>query len=344
MIRWFEENGLQSDVVVSSRVRLARNLRNYNFSPKLADVDARVMVNHLKEKIATLDCVAGFNQYDFSELDDCQKHAMKERHVISNYLLGQNTAAGFVSSDEDISIMFNEEDHIRIQGFDAGMNIKSVYDKVNKIDDSLGDVLDYAYDKKYGYLTTCPSSVGTGMRVTYMLHLPALTMTNRISGIATEVGRFGMMLRSVFWDNNSDGYGDIYKLTNQLTLGLTEQEAMDNLNHIANQIILQERAIRKQYIASKKIEVLDSVYRSYGLLKYARKLSQKDGMILLSQIRMGLAEKLIHMETEEEFSIYQLMIGIQPANLMLISEEELSFEALEERRAQFIREHLPLIQ
>lgn len=343
MIRWFEENGLQSDVVVSSRVRLARNLRSYNFSPKLTDADARVMVHYLKKKIASLDCVAGFNSYDFSELDDCQKHAMKERHVISNYLLGQNTAAGFVSSDENISIMLNEEDHIRIQGFEAGMNIKSIYNKVNKIDDFLGDVLDYAYDKKYGYLTTCPSSVGTGMRVTYMLHLPALTISNRISGIATEVGRFGMMLRSVFWDNNSNGYGDIYKLTNQLTLGLNEQEAMDSLNHIANQIILQERAIRKQYIANKKMDMLDSVYRSYGLLKYARKLSQKDGMILLSQIRMGLAEKLIHMETQENFSIYQLMIGIQPANLMLMSEEELSLDDLEEYRAKFIRDNLPSI-
>jgi len=344
MIRWFEENGPEGDVVVSSRVRLARNLRSYNFSPKLTDADARVMVNHLIEKIAPLDCMAGYNQYDFKELDDCQKQAMKERHVISNYLLGQNTAAGFVSPDEDISVMLNEEDHIRIQGFGSGMCLKNVYEKVNKLDDSLGEALTYAYDHKYGYLTTCPSSVGTGMRVTYMLHLPALSISNRIGGIAAEVGRFGMMLRIAYWDNNSNGYGDIYKLTNQVTLGLTEQEAMDNLNHIANQIIAQERSLRKQYVLNRRVDTLDSVYRSYGLLRYARKLSLKDGMILLSQIRMGLAEELVQIEAAEEFSVYQLMIGIQPANLMLMHNEKLSLEALEECRAQFIRDNLPIIR
>ena len=332
MLRWFEENGRESDVVISSRVRLARNIRDYNFSLKLTDDDARKMVNDLTAEIGKLEAVKDYSSYDFARLDDYQKMAMKERHVISDFLLGQKVAAGFVSKEEDVSIMLNEEDHIRIQAYASGMNMEKAFELADKM-----------YDEKYGYLTTCPSNVGTGMRASYMLHLPALSSNNRISGLAAEVGRFGLVMRGVLGDS-SRSYGDIYQLSNQITLGISEKEIIDNLSHIANQIISQERALRRQYVINRKLSALDAVYRSYGVLRYARKMSLKDAMLLLSQVRLGLAQGLIMTDSENEFCVYQLMIGIQPANLALMNENELSEEELEEYRAKFIRDNLPVIR
>lgn len=343
MLRWFEENGSDSDVVISSRVRLARNVVPYNFSLKLSEPDARKMVDEAAGKIRQLEIMADYSTYDFKDLDVYQKTAMKERHVISDFLLGQKTAAGFVSPDENMSIMLNEEDHIRIQAYEAGMNMKAAYEAADRMDDRIGAVLDYAYDSKYGYLTTCPSNVGTGMRASYMMHLPALSANNRITGLAAEIGRFGLVLRGIYGEG-SKSMGDIYQVSNQITLGLSEEEVIDNLNHISRQIIEQERTLRRQFITRKKMSALDAVYRSYGVLKYARKLSLKDGMLLLSELRLGLSEGLIKTASGAGCCIYQLMIGIQPANLQLMTESELEGEELDMQRSQFIRDNLPLIQ
>jgi protein arginine kinase len=343
MLRWFEENGENSDIVISSRVRLARNIEKYNFSLKLSDDDARTMVNEVCDKLHCIKELSSYNSYDFQDLDIYQKVAMKERHVISNFLLNQDVAAGMVSPDENVSIMINEEDHIRIQAYVAGMDMMKAYNMADKIDDSIGKVLNYAYDDKYGYLTTCPSNVGTGMRASYMMHLPGLAGGNRIAGLATEIGRFGLVLRGIFGEG-SRSLGDIYQISNQVTLGLSEREIIENLDNITEQIIRQERAIRKQYVTKKKMTALDGVYRSYGVLKYARKVSLKDGMVLLSQLRLGLSEGLVKLASGSDCSTYQLMIGIQPANLQLMSGHELTEEEVDIQRSQFIRDNLPLIQ
>lgn len=342
MLRWFEQNGKNGDVVISSRVRLARNLKNYNFSLKLNGTDARKMVYEISDALKGEEELLGFNQYDFDNLESCQREAMKERHVISGYLFHQSVAGGFVSPDEDISIMLNEEDHIRIQAYRPGMDMYCAYEAADRLDDCIGKVLDYAYDEKYGYLTTCPSNVGTGMRVSYMCHLPALAWNNRINGIAAEIGRFGLVMRSVYPEGNY-GMGDIYQISNQITLGVSEKEIIENLTNIVQQIVSQERLLRKQLEEKRRLSVLDGIYRSYGILKYARKVSLKDGLMLLSQLRLGLSEGLVKTAEERDYAVYQLMIGIQPANLEMLASHELSEEELEVARAQFIRDNLPSI-
>jgi len=339
MSRWFEETGKDGDVVISSRVRLARNIADYNFSLKLDDKDAKKLIKETSDKIDNIKELEKYAYYNFDSLDDYQKMAMKERHVISEYLLGQELAAGYVSSQENVSIMLNEEDHIRIQTYSTGMDLDKCYKMADTIDDYLGAELNYAYDVKYGYLTTCLSSVGTGMKTSYMLHLPALTDYSRIAGLASEVGRFGLVLRSVYSDGIKS-YGDIYQISNQVTLGVSEGEIIDNITHITKQIVDQERSMRKQFINEKKVNALDNVYRSYGVLKYARKLTLTDAMVLLSQIRLGIATGLIKPEASDNYNVYQLMIGIQPGNLELMGDEELDDEELDVRRASFIRENL----
>jgi len=211
MLRWFEQNGPEGDVVISSRVRLARNLKDYNFSLKLDTPDAHKMIGEAAQKLRVLPEFKDFHEYHFDNLEEVQREAMKERHVISPFLLSQSVAGGFVSSNEDLSIMLNEEDHIRIQAYRAGMDMERAYEAADHIDDCIGAVLPYAYDTQYGYLTTCPSNVGTGMRVSYMCHLPALAWNNKIQGIAAEIGRFGLVMHSVYSDGNKSA-GDIYQI------------------------------------------------------------------------------------------------------------------------------------
>lgn len=343
MLRWFEDNGKDSDVVISSRVRLARNVKGYKFSYMLETEEETELKNTIMKKLDSVKSLNKYNSYDFDNLDIYQKMAMKERFVISDYLQQQEIAAGLVSPQEDISIMVNEEDHIRIQAYVAGMNINKAFTLVDKKDDEIGQVLDYAYNERYGYLTTCLSNVGTGMRASYMMHLPALSGNNRISGLVSEVGRFGLTLRAVEGDNNR-ALGDVYQLSNQVTLGKTEKEIMDNLSNIARQIVKQERNLRQQYIEQRRIQVQDLTYRSYGILKYARKVSLKDGMLLLSQLRLGLSTGLIKSVEDIGSSIYQLMIGIHPANLLMLSDRDCDAEQLDIARADFIRDNIPTIQ
>ena len=268
MLRWFEQNGPEGDVVISSRVRLARNLKDYNFSLKLDTPDAHKMIGEAAQKLRVLPEFKDFHEYHFENLEEVQREAMKERHVISPFLLSQSVAGGFVSSNEDLSIMLNEEDHIRIQAYRAGMDMERAYEAADHIDDCIGAVLPYAYDTQYGYLTTCPSNVGTGMRVSYMCHLPALAWNNKIQGIAAEIGRFGLVMHSVYSDGNKSA-GDIYQISNQITLGVTEKELIENITNIVQQIVTQERILRNRLKEKQKISVLDGIYRSYGILKYA---------------------------------------------------------------------------
>ncbi|MDD6797148.1 MAG: hypothetical protein PUE71_02530 [Clostridia bacterium] len=339
MTRWFEENGPNGDVVISSRVRLARNITEYNFSLKLDEKSAERMIGDTLEKLKGIKELNNYTEFDFKNLNECQRHAMEERHAISRFLMEQKNAAGLVSPNEDISIMLNEEDHIRIQCFTAGMNMPLVYDKASQMDDLIGSSVDYAYHPKYGYLTTCPSSVGTGMRASYMLHLPALSGMGQLAGIMNEVGRFGLSMSSVFGEGSSSP-GDIYRISNQTTLGLTEKELIDNLDNIVKQIIDQERMGRQQYIKQRRVTAEDAAYRSYGVLKYARKLSLKDALVLLSELRMGMFLGLFEENENNDFSIYQMMIGIQPYSLQL-ERGKLSQEELEVARSEFVRENLP---
>lgn len=342
MTRWFERNGPKGDVVVASRVRLARNRSDYVFSVKLEGGDARRMIDETLAVIDGLDGFDGYIHYDFKDLNECQKRAMEERHCISGFLAGQVQAAGLVSSEEEISIMLNEEDHIRIQSYRAGMDFGSAYEKAEAVDDMLGNVIPYAYHPRYGFLTTCPSNAGTGLRASCILHLPALTGIGQIQNMMREVARFGLSLKGAYGEGGSCP-GDIYTISNQTTLGVSEQEIIENLENIVGQIVDQERITRDKYVKTKKLLAEDTAYRSYGVLKYARRLSLKDALVLLSELRMGLALGLFSSQEEADFNVYQMMIGVQPNNLQLLKGEELGGDELDVQRACFIRDNLPMI-
>lgn len=342
MLRWFEEPGVRNDVIISSRIRLARNISAYPFSVKMSSEQAERMLAYAGKIMLKLPEVSGYRDYILDELDATQKGALVERNVISGYLAKQDKAMFFVSEDEKNTIMLNEEDHIRIQCVETGMNLENAFKRVNILDNVIGEKLEYAYDDNFGYLTTCPSNVGTGMKASCVLHLPALVNSKKIQNLITEVSHFGINMKGLYGEDGS-GCGHMYQISNQKTMGQSEEEIISNLESIVKQISEQEKECRRQIMKNDRMKLEDEIYKSYGILKYARRLKYQDAMLFLSELRLGVSLGIIKFQEGADIIVYQLMIGIQPANLKSISGRAVTESELEELRAEFIRENLPLI-
>lgn len=342
MLRWFEQIGECSDVVLSSRVRLARNLNQYRFSYKISEDESEALITEVKNSFSKEKKLKNYQYIDLKDIEEIQKEAYCERHVISSFLKRQSQGAAYVSMDERMAIMVNEEDHIRIQSFMPGMDIHAAFEAANEMDDMLAKKFDYAYDENFGYLTTCPSNVGTGMKASYTLHLPALSNSRKIQGLVNELGHFGLAIRPVY-SNKGNAEAHLYQIYNQRTLGQTEEEILENLSSIVSEIIEQERKGRQYFIRKERLRIEDEVYKSYGLLCYSRKMSLSDARLLLSRLRMGITCDLIRLSEEQPFCTYQMLMGIMPANLSIAAGVMADEQELDVLRASFIRENIPLL-
>jgi protein arginine kinase len=345
MLKWFEKGINSNDVVISSRVRLARNNSQYNFPSKLSKDDANSIINDAKEVVlGTNDNTKSFfNFIDMSQIPSLDKVAMMERHVISpNFIRMPIPTALLLSEDESISIMINEEDHFRIQSITNGFNLDEALVNANRIDDLLEERISYAYDKKIGYLTACPTNVGTGLRASYMIHVPALETTGKLQFILDAIGKFGITVRGIYGEG-SKARGNVFQISNQITLGHTENEIIDNLKSVTSQIVEQERALREKLLKEKRLKFEDAVFRSYGTLANARILSSKEAMTLLSDIKLGYELGILKSEADKQINIYGFMTSIQPANLQKKIKKELKLEERDIERATYLRNNLPKI-
>ena len=340
-MKWYDDSGNNKDVVISSRIRLARNLKNYPFSSKLSNEQASSILEEVNKGIPNLESKLSkkINGYALNSLNDIDKEAMIERHVISPELANKNQKAGLlVSEDEKISVMVNEEDHLRIQSITNGMNIEEAYITANVADDIMSEYLNYAFHEKYGYLTCCPTNLGTGLRASYMLFLPALSISKKITKLAEELSKFGITLRGTYGEGTKT-IGHLYQISNQKTLGRTEEEIIAGLNKIVEQVVTQERNQREYIIKNNYHEIQDQIYRSYGVLKYARQLSSDDTLALLSQLKLGVDTNLIKLEST--CNVYELMVATQPGNLQNNAKEEFDSSQRDRYRANYIRDNLP---
>lgn len=338
MNKWYEMNSKNDDVVVSSRIRLARNLANYRFADRISAEEAVELIENVSEAVKK-KYDGEFNCILMKDCSENKKKALKEKRQISNALVNRKDSAVLLSSDESLSLMLNAEDHIRIQALSNGMNINEAFRKANELDDFLDSEFDYAFDEKYGYKTTYPTNVGTGLRAGYTLHLPGLAAAKRISKIATELGRFGVKMKAVYGDDV--GYGDFYQVATQKTLGQTEQEIINDLNDVVMQIIKQEREQRSYLYEKDRVKLEDGVYRSYGVLKYARKLTLRDSLTLIGEIMLGNSLGIITMEPETRFFVNKIIMDIQPAVINNTSQRPMSVEEADIIRAQYIRNNCP---
>ncbi len=343
MLKWYEQMVPDNDVVISSRVRLARNLETYPFSSKLTEDKAITLVNEVKEIATTLSEQDNrkFYSCNISMLSEIDKSAMVERHIVSPLLAEKEQATGLIlSEDETVSVMINEEDHVRIQAIIGGMNLEQAYQEADLIDDIAYEKLHFAYDEKYGYLTSCPTNVGTGMRASCMVFLPALSAARLIQKLIEEVGKYGVTIRGIYGEGTKS-LGSIYQISNQKTLGMSESEIIENLKRIVTQVVKQERKRREYMLSVNADEIEDQVFRSYGVLKYARQISSDDAMTLLSQLKFGMDCGLIHFD--REFNVHKLMMGVQPGSLQWTLGKNVGSITRDKSRAEYIREELPTI-
>lgn len=341
MLRWFEQKDTGRPGVISSRIRLVRNWQDYRFPSTLDEKESGEMVRSLEFGLKDLGKDEGRN-FEFAmlgDLEELDRVALKERRVLNSAAVSNKKPAGiFISENEDTGIVLNCDDHLRIQLLQMGLHLEELWERAGKIDDYINERFAYAFDDRYGYLTSFPTNMGTGLRAAVVVHLPMLSQGKKFQGLISDMGRFGASVRGVYGERD-ENFGSLYEISNQKTLGQTEREIIDTVTKAAIQLTNQELQVRKLSLQRHRDEREDEVYKSYGVLKYSRRLTSRDAMIFLSQIMAGLADGLIH--TEEDFSVYRLMLGIQPANLQKLSDRPLSKEELDGARAEFIRRELP---
>ncbi len=334
MSKWYFEKGDQGDIVISTRIRLARNLNEYPFPSKL-DTAGKDKVNSLVKSTLFENDGTGLSYIEMKDLSRIQAVSLAERHLISpEFAVKKDGSALILSDDESVSIMLCEEDHIRLQVMKSGLALEEAYDIANKLDNVIDAKLDYAFDDRIGYLTQCPTNLGTGMRASVMLHLPALAKKGAMRNLSTTVSKLGLTLRGSYGEG-SEVSGDIYQLSNQVTLGISEKAALQNLTSIAMQIISQEKQARA--ILVKDEDFMDKICRAHGILKSAYKLTSKELTNLLSYVRLGAAEGIIKVPLEK---LCTLFIELQPATMNASAETPLTQAQRDLLRAEKVREAL----
>ncbi|QDH20764.1 protein arginine kinase [Saccharibacillus brassicae] len=336
---WMKAEGQDSDIVVSSRVRIARNLRALPFPLVASEEQAEEVRVRLVEAAEQASGELGtLHAIRLDELNEIDRQVLVEKHLVSPALANESQEAAVVlSDDESLSIMVNEEDHLRIQCLYSGFQVKRAWERATSVDDVLEAYVDYAFDDRRGYLTSCPTNVGTGLRASVMVHLPALVMTHQIGRVLNAVSQVGLTVRGIYGEG-SEAQGNLFQISNQITLGQSEIEIVDNLEGIAAQIIEYERQARSRLVAESKIRLYDRVMRSYGILTHAAIIDGKEAAQRLSDLRLGV--DLGWIEKLTTTLLNELTILTQPHFLQKTFGATMNAAEKDMYRAQLIRDKL----
>lgn len=333
MARWYDDSGFQSDIVLSTRVRLARNIKDIPFPNKMTDQQAAEVIATVENALGRMNM--NFQRKDILSLSPLEREQLVEKRFISpNFAKAKKPSAVFLSGDETISLMVNEEDHIRLQAIFAGFECQKAYEIVSKMDTVLGETTNYAVHQKYGYLTSCLTNVGTGIRISFMMHLPAICKTHMAESLFSALGKLGVTVRGMYGEG-SKASGYLFQVSNQMTLGVNEKEIAERLNDVVNQLISKERELRNELLKREGAVLEDKIMRSVGILKTARLLSTKEMLNLFSNLRYGISVGLVKDISPETLNL--LMVETSPAHLAANNE---SPQKRDEERAKRVREKL----
>lgn len=332
-MNWYLQSGKESDVVTSTRIRFARNLQGFKFNLKTkADIDQ--LKNKIKENVYAIGY--GLKYFELKDMDDITKMSLVEKNLISpEYALNKNdTGAILINDEENICIMINDEDHLKIQVFSAGFELENTLNFAIELDKKIEDVLGYATNKKYGYLTSLPTNCGTGLKASVMVHLPALEKTRNIDKVFYTISNFGVNVMGEYGQDNENEQ-NIYQISNKRTLGVTEKEIIENIKVVTNKLIEQERKARK-FLAKDTIDLEDTIYRSYGLLCNCRKISLDEAQKLISNVKMGTDLGIL--KELNDSKIQKLILFTKPASMQKYLGEQ--YEPLERniKRAEVIKQ------
>lgn len=330
---WWKQISNDSDVVVSTRVRLARDLSGYKFPNTMSDEEALEVINKINDAIDKNE----YSLFMMKDIDETTRYSLVEQHIISKeFVMDVDKTALIANTDNSIVAMINEEDHLRMQAFESGLNIESCYDRLYRFNNYLESKLSFAKNADYGYITACPTNIGSGMRVSVMLHLPALNKLGYLSKILEEVSNMSVAVRGLYGENTT-GYGDMFQISNQETLGEYDEDIISKIKVVVLSLIEQERKAR-QILKKNSIKLEDEVYRTYGILKNARIITEKEALKYLSILRLGVAMKIIDNIPLEK--VQSMIIESSTNTLKTILKQNLEEYEEDVKRADYIRKEI----
>ncbi len=340
---WMDGSGTLSDVVISSRVRLARNLNDIPFPHLLEETQAREVQEKVfaavksvntkaKGAFGPLECI------DLEKVSPLDRQVLVEKHLMSPQHAQPGPGKGLVTrADERISIMVNEEDHLRIQCLYSGLELDEALITAGGIDDLLDERLDFAFDERCGFLTACPTNAGTGLRASVMVHLPALAMADEASRVLSTVNKMGLVVRGLFGEG-TEGQGNVYQISNQVSLGQTESEIVENLSVVAKQVVAEEKRVREVLQKTQRVALEDRIFRAWGILSNARNMSSQEAVRLWSDVRLGV--ELGMMSSLDGRRANQILVIAQPNFVQKIVGKVMPPDERDARRADLLRQHL----
>jgi protein arginine kinase len=333
---WLNAAGDENEIILSSRVRIARNLFKHRFTQHC---DNEELADILEETRAAAFESETFkeNQYvPMGEISTLDRQFLAERHLISRDFLFNSSNRGLVvNKAEDICLMINEEDHLRMQAFGAGLSLGTTYEKANRLDNELNPRLEIAFSERFGYLTACPTNLGTGLRISVLIHLPGLVHSKEINKLLESLGKLKHTIRGLYGEG-SEVMGNFFQLSNGATLGISEEDIIKSLRDMTTKVIQFERKAREMLFRKARSLLEDKVWRAYGLLRHARSVSTKEALSLISAVRLGVGVGII--EDISVKSLNKLLIYTQPAHLQKLNEESMNAQERDVARADYIRD------
>ncbi len=341
---WVTGSGPHADIVISSRIRLARNLAGIPFPHVLSEEGAEDIVRRVQGAHQALQAEGRLKGYTFVRVDrlpPLDRQVLVEKHLISpQHAQEAKPTALLIDPEQTVSVMVNEEDHLRIQCLLPGLQLEKAWETANAVDDALEEKLDFAFGERLGYLTACPTNVGTGLRASVMLHLPALILTNQAARVGHAVIKLGLAVRGLYGEG-TEALGNMFQVSNQVTLGQTEEEIIHDLRSVTEQLVGHETNARKLLMSENRSQIEDRVNRAYGILANARIMTSQEAMQLLSDLRLGVDLDLLRLPRKK--TLNELMVVTRPAYLQRLAGGELEPLQRDIRRATMIRGSLRLV-
>lgn len=337
-VGWLRATGPESDVVISSRLRLARNLANFPFLTRLTTSQRTEVIQTVENAVRGSHFLHQAYYIPSDKLTELDKQFLLERHLVSRELVTEEgKSAVAITPDEMVSLMVIEEDHLRLQVFQSGLNLVEAWRIADEIDTEMEKRLDYAFDANMGYLTACPTNVGTGLRASCMLHLPSLVLTKQVHKVLQALSKLNLAVRGLYGEG-TQASGNFFQFSNQITLGQPEDEIISNLEGVIRQVISHEREARDYLRKKKKNKMEDQIWRALAILKAARMISSSEAIQLLSLVQVGVDVQVLEGQVTHT-DLNQLFLLIQPAHLQKMAGKELSATERDVRRAERIREY-----
>ena len=335
---WLSGEGSDSQVVLSSRVRLARNIADSPF-PSRADTGKREnILSFVKNAVEKSQGLRRGTFVDCSELDDLDRSFLVERHLASVELTRcRDSCALLIGEKENTSLMINEEDHLRVQALSSGLEIRKAFEMADQMDEELSGSLEFAFDPSFGYLTACPTNTGTGMRASVLIHLPGLALTREIEKVISQINKLGLVVRG-FYGEGSDVWGNLFQVSNQTTLGRSEEDIVESLERVTRQIIEYEENARKRLFSEAPDQIEDKIWRAFGILKYARTLTSEEVLNMLSAIRLGIGTGIV--KTLSLSQVNEILALSQPAHLQKYFKKRMEPGERDRVRAELVRSKL----